>query len=253
VLALLGLAAILLPNFISLGFGLPGAQELRAQVDAATRVYGHGSFFEILVFRWSETLRLILPLLWSVLPRTAGLMWWGAAAWRWGVLRQPERRRGWLWAILAAGIAIGGGTSFLHALAASSGRPSPMLSELEDLVSVVPLALAYAAALLLWLRPGRAPGMVAPFAAAGQMALTNYLTESIVLGFVFYGYGFGLFGRLGPAAGLAMAIVLYGAQVVFSVAWLRRYRFGPFEWAWRSLTYGRRQPLRRANSAIAAA
>jgi uncharacterized protein len=77
------------------------------------------------------------------------------------------------------------------------------------------------------------------------MALTNYLTQSIVLSFVFYGYGLGLFARVSPAGGFAMACALYATQLAFSVAWLERYRFGPFEWFWRSMTYGRRQPFRR--------
>ena len=133
----------------------------------------------------------------------------------------------------------------LHAHAKATGRPSPLPDQLEDLVSVIPLAFAYGAAVLLWMGSGRAAAIAKPFAAAGRMALTNYLTQSIVLGFVFYGYGFGWFGRIGPAAGLAMAIVLYAAQLAVSVVWLRQYRFGPFEWLWRSLTYGRRQPLQR--------
>jgi uncharacterized protein len=250
VLGLLGLATILLPNFVSLGFGSPGPDVWRAQVAAATRVYGHGTYLEILAFRWRETLRLILPLLWGVLPRTAGLMSWGASAWRSGLLRHPDQHRRLLWGILAVGLILGGGTSFLRASAASSGHRSSLPSELEDLVSTIPLAFAYAAAVLLWLRPGFAtpaatPFAAAPFAAAGQMALTNYLTQSILLGFVFYGYGLALFGELGPAAGLAIAVVFYSAQLAFSVAWLKRFRFGPCEWLWRSLTYRRRQPLHR--------
>lgn len=98
--------------------------------------------------------------------------------------------------------------------------------------------------MLLWRGPVRSRA-VTSLAAAGQMALTNYLMESIVLGFVFYGYGFGLFGRLGPAAAALIGVALYVAQFAMSVAWLQRFRFGPVEWLWRSLTYGRRQPMRR--------
>jgi uncharacterized protein len=237
VLALLGVAAILLPNFVSLTFGFPEGAAMRAQALADARVYAHGSYPEIVAFRWSETWHFIAPILWSVLPRTAGLMWWGAAAWRAGL----HCRRGLLWAVLLAGGAIGGGTSVAHALAQSAGRPSPVPEGWADLISIIPLAFAYAAAVLLWLRPGR----LGAFAAAGQMALTNYLTHSVVLGFIFYGYGFGLFDRTGPAAGFAMACALFAVQLFVSVMWLRRYRFGPVEWVWRSLTYGRRQPFRR--------
>jgi len=119
---------------------------------------------------------------------------------------------------------------------------------LLDAGSSAPLALAYAAALLLWLRGPRARPLAAPIAAAGQMALTNYLAQSICLSLIFYGYGLGLSARLGSAPAALLGLALYAVQLAVSGAWLRRYRFGPVEWLWRSLTYGRRQPMRRADS-----
>jgi uncharacterized protein len=59
-----------------------------------------------------------------------------------------------------------------------------------------------------------------------------------------YGYGFGLFGQVGLAAGLAIAVILYAVQIPLSHWWLARFRFGPFEWIWRALTYTQRQALR---------
>ena len=76
------------------------------------------------------------------------------------------------------------------------------------------------------------------------MALTNYLLQSIILGWIFYGYGLGLFGRVGVAAAFAMGIAVYAAQVWFSTWWLRHHWFGPLEWLWRSLMYGVAQPMR---------
>ena len=77
------------------------------------------------------------------------------------------------------------------------------------------------------------------------MALTSYLTQSIVLSVIFYGWGLGLYGRLGEARAAAIGVTIFGVQAVLSAAWLRRYRFGPVEWLWRSFTYGERQPMRR--------
>ena len=77
------------------------------------------------------------------------------------------------------------------------------------------------------------------------MALSNYLAQSIIFSFVFYGFGFGLFGRLGSAAAALLGLAVFAGQLVMSEWWLRRFRFGPAEWLWRSLTYGRWQPLRR--------
>jgi uncharacterized protein len=80
------------------------------------------------------------------------------------------------------------------------------------------------------------------------MALTNYLLRSLVCTTTFYGYGLGLFGRIGAAAGIVLTLVIYALQIPLSVWWLRRFRFGPLEWLCRSLTYGQVQPLRQQSA-----
>jgi uncharacterized protein len=87
--------------------------------------------------------------------------------------------------------------------------------------------------------------MLAWAAPLGRMAFTNYLAQSVICGWIFYGYGLGQFGRPGVAATLAIGVFVYVAQVVFSAWWLRRYRFGPVEWFWRSCMYGVPQPMRQ--------
>jgi len=107
------------------------------------------------------------------------------------------------------------------------------------------LMLAYVSALcLLALSPvwGKRLQVLAP---VGQMALTNYLTQSIVCTLIFYGYGLGLFGKVGHAAGIALAIAIYLLQIPFSRWWMKRFYYGPAEWLWRSLTYLKPQPFRR--------
>jgi uncharacterized protein len=81
--------------------------------------------------------------------------------------------------------------------------------------------------------------LLLPFAAVGRMALTDYLMQSVVCTLFFYHYTTGLYGSIGPAMGLVITVILYSAQVVFSNWWLRRYRFGPMEWLWRGMTYGK--------------
>ena len=82
-------------------------------------------------------------------------------------------------------------------------------------------------------------------AAAGRMSFSNYVAQSVVFGMLFYGYGFGLFGRLGSAVTAGLGMLVYAAQVCASQWWLHRFRFGPLEWLWRTITYGRAQPMRR--------
>jgi uncharacterized protein len=105
-------------------------------------------------------------------------------------------------------------------------------------------AAMYVAALTLLVQRTWWRARLAPLAALGRMTLTTYLTQSVVCTLLFYGYGLGWYGQVGYTGMLAITLVLFGAQLVFSVWWLHRYRFGPAEWLWRSLTYRRRQPMR---------
>ncbi len=82
-----------------------------------------------------------------------------------------------------------------------------------------------------WMRP------------AGQMAFTNYLMQSIIGTLIFTGIGFGLFGQLERHQLYIMVLAIWIFQIIFSIIWLKYFRFGPFEWAWRSLTYWKRQPF----------
>ena len=74
--------------------------------------------------------------------------------------------------------------------------------------------------------------------------MSNYLLHTLILLSIFHNFGLGLFGQIGPAVGVALAVLLYVLQVLLSVWWLPRFRFGPAEWLWRTLTYGKLQPMR---------
>jgi uncharacterized protein len=81
----------------------------------------------------------------------------------------------------------------------------------------------------------------------GQLALTNYLIQSILCGLFFYGIGFGMFGELGRTELYYIVAVIWLLQVIFSHLWVKYFLYGPFEWAWRSLTYWKKQPFRKEN------
>ena len=101
------------------------------------------------------------------------------------------------------------------------------------------LALAYLSIVVL------AKDRLQVLAPVGQMALTNYLAQSLVWTWVIYGHGLGLWGVLPRWSSIPLALAFFGLQVVISHWWMARYRFGPAEWVWRSLTYLKRQPMRR--------
>ncbi len=82
------------------------------------------------------------------------------------------------------------------------------------------------------------------FAPMGRMALTNYIMHSVILTTLFYGYAGGLYGQISRAPQMLIVVAIILFQLYFSAWWLKRYRFGPLEWLWRSLTYKQRQPMR---------
>ena len=91
----------------------------------------------------------------------------------------------------------------------------------------------------------RQRGLLSSLAPIGRMALSNYLFQSVVCTLVFYGYGLGLYRKIGAAITPILTIIIYRVQVALSNWWLHRFRFGPVEWLWRSLIYGKRQPFVR--------
>ena len=132
-------------------------------------------------------------------------------------------------------------------LAAPEMPANLFLAEALYCVSTPTLAIGYAAgAALLWANGRRR--LLEWAAPAGRMALTNYLMQTILQSLLFYGWGLALIGRFGLILIYPFALALFAFQVAFSRWWLGRYRFGPVEWAWRSLTYGKRQPMIRATA-----
>jgi uncharacterized protein len=94
----------------------------------------------------------------------------------------------------------------------------------------------------------KTPGIQAwthPFAAVGRMALTNYLLQTLMCTTLFFGHGFGLFGRVERVGQIGIVFAIWVLQLLMSTWWLARFRFGPMEWLWRSLTYWKVQPMWR--------
>lgn len=106
------------------------------------------------------------------------------------------------------------------------------------------LSLGYAAAIIVLAQHERWKRIVQPLGAVGRMALTVYLTQTLLFTTLFYGYAFGQVYRIGPAAVTAYAILFFAIQIAACAWWVRRFRFGPMEWLWRSLTYMRIYPIR---------
>ena len=236
---LLYIAMPLLPPIVS----FPSNVWMRAHVAEARQIYGSGDFLDVFMFRNRE-ISALLPLHLLVFPRTIGLFLCGVLAWRTGIFLRPGNHGRLLFSLAAGSLIVGAGL----ALAAQEPEmfgwpPLGRLQEPADRLGGLMLACAYAATVIACVRLPGGQTKLAWAAPIGRMAFTNYLAQSFILGWIFYGYGLGLFGRLSVTMAFAVGVALYVAQVAFSTWWLSRYRYGPVEWLWRTLMYSAWQPM----------
>lgn len=112
------------------------------------------------------------------------------------------------------------------------------------------LAAGYCAGIVVALRSDWGRALFTPFGAVGRMALTNYLAQGFIYAFILFGVGpgLGLAGKIGSFGILMICAAFFALQIAFSHWWLARYRFGPIEWLWRTLTYGERPRMRRSET-----
>jgi uncharacterized protein len=157
-------------------------------------------------------------------------------------LTQPERHRMWFRRWRSRGLLLG--------LPLATGAWLLLADAnwmVPDLMTATGLTLAAVAGLLLSLAYLSAVTLGAQrmrfLAPAGRMALSNYLAQSLFWTWMVYGHGVGLWGQLPRSMQLVLALVFFALQVAFSHWWLKRFRFGPAEWLWRSLTYWKPQPM----------
>ncbi|HKQ44490.1 MAG TPA: DUF418 domain-containing protein [Rhizomicrobium sp.] len=216
---------------------------LASHIQAANRVYGSGDFGQILAFRIKEVSPL-LPLHALVFPRTVGLFMLGILLWRLGVVRNAKRHARKLWHAAALLITLGLALTLSTTARWFSGWPflggiDPFAASAATII----LSLGYCS---LAFAVGSAGRWLAWFEPLGRMAFTNYIVQSLLLGWIFYGYGLGLFSKIGPAEGMVFVVAIYAAQGILSMWWLKHFRHGPLEWLWRAMMYGKRPKFRVA-------
>lgn len=222
---------------------------------AALAAFRHGGWAEMLRANIQYDLYLHATA-WSLVFFTLGRLLLGAGLGLGGWLQAPARHRAqWLrllWTCLPAGLAL----TLCFALQDRDllGRwtygldplPARMVSRFLRNAAYLLTALGYLSGFVLaWLHP-RGQRALAWLAPMGRMALTHYIGQTVAGIALFYGVGLGIGPRHGMAAVLVAFVMIFAAQAWLGRWWLARFRFGPLEWVWRSLTYGSRQPLRLA-------
>jgi uncharacterized protein len=175
------------------------------------------------------------------------LMLIGMALFKLGLLRLGHSRRAYLWMIVL-GYGIGLIVNFFevrHLLMYQFHTLARVQAEVSYDLGRLAMTTGHVGLLMLFCNAGILGWLQRRLAAVGQMALTNYVTHSIVCMLVFRSFGLGLYGHLSRHQLYYVVFAIWAAQLVISPIWLAHFRFGPLEWLWRTLTYGVKQPMRR--------
>jgi uncharacterized protein len=219
-----------------------GRAQLAALLGSYPQVVAHRAPFVLM----AQTLFFLMFFLW----RCGGMMLLGMALYKSGFLEGRWSTRSYV-LIALLGLAVGLSLAALGIRELEQLRfamPQRATADLYNYAGAVFASLGYAAALLLLIKYDAVPMLRRRLAAVGQMALSNYLFQSLATAIIFLGWGAGYAGRFDYAEQLLVVVAIWVLQLALAPVWLARFRFGPAEWAWRSLTYAQRQPLRRQHS-----
>jgi uncharacterized protein len=256
-----------------LTMGLPRLQEILASPEAAQAMakaareksealklivltaFRDGGYFDVVRANAIFYMDFIKGVLFS-LPAILGRFLLGFAAGRSGIFQDPAQHRPFFRKLLIWGLVagvIGNGTStvlgilFLKKVLNPDTMPwLPVAMTPVRQFAEVGLAAFYVAAITLLFQRATWQRLLSVLAPVGRMALSNYLTQTVLSISLYYGLGLGLLTTLGPKALVGIPVGIFVLQIGLSHWWLSRFRFGPAEWVWRSLTYGKAQPMRRA-------
>lgn len=208
----------------------------------------HGGYLEVVAGRapmvaLGQSIYFAIFFLW----RCGGMMLVGMALFKSGFLtgaRAPAFYARTAAVCLAIGVALSSyGFTALESIAFA--MPARAIADSWNYAGAIFTSVGYAAAILYVITTGRLAALRRRLAAVGQMAFTNYLSHSVITAALFLGWGLDLAGRFDYAQQLLVVGAIWILQLVVSPLWLARFRFGPAEWLWRSLTYWQRQPMRR--------
>lgn len=224
----------------------PPAEELARQIAAMQGANGLLGVLSENARQWGEFVQFALL---SGIVRTAGVMMIGLALFKWGFFSgtAPAWAYGLIAAIGAPALAVVGWQATMNAQA---GFPflhmmGPGLA--ANTVLSLPIALAYAALLVVVVKAGALAWLTRPLAAVGRMAFTNYIAQTLIMTTLFYGArGLGLFGEVDRVTLWGVVIAIWIAQLIWSPLCMSRFRMGPLEWLWRRLATGRSESFAAA-------
>lgn len=222
---------------------------IQETIDRAFLVYSTGSFSEIMRMRLTEYSMVVNGVLF-VFPNVMSLFLVGIVLGRKKVFKDIPNAlsvlKKFFWWCLPVGVILS--TTYVYSMEITSYTSlnwHMLLMVASSLIGGPAMMFVYLYLFTLLYHKGFFGKVTQAISKTGRMAFTNYLTQTIICTTIFYSYGLGLYGRVNYWQGILLAIAIFGLQLLWSHYWLRNYRFGPFEWLWRSMTYARWQPLKR--------
>lgn len=218
-------------------------------VERATSIYSSGSFSEIISVRMEEFFTMLGGSLFFFCPVILAMFLIGFLVARRGIVSNYETNLPLFEKVFWWGLSIGVITNVLYTVSyrySSMNVPDgwSLLTTSMHTFGGISLGLCYISGISILFIKGKAGLLIKYFAPIGRMALTNYLMQSIICSILFHSYGLGFYGKVEVWQGIVLAVLIFALQVQLSRWWLSRFRFGPFEWLWRSLTYFRLQPMK---------
>ncbi len=227
----------------------PDAEALAEERAAMLGSFGDRAAYMAPIVIMMQTFMLFVWGIW----RIAAMMLIGMALYKWGVFSAARSTR--FYAIMiGAGLLTGvplvlGGVSMMHATDFDPLKALGVNGAFNYFGSVG-IALAWVGLVMLVCKSGALSKLRAGLAAVGRMAFTNYLMQSVIAAFIFYGWGLGYYGSMSRSELLLIVGGVWMLQLTISPLWLSRFRMGPLEWLWRSLTYLKPQPIVRPASVV---
>lgn len=218
-------------------------EQLKQEMDARSKGYWSVVMHKLPVNQYMQTAFLYFINFWD----TLAMMLWGMAFFKLGILKAAKSNRFyWLMALIGYGIGIT--TNYFegsHIISSNFSILSINKTYMTYHLGRIPTACGHIALIMLFVKSGFLPLLQKALAAVGQMAFTNYITQSIICNFIFLGYGFSMYGKLQRYELYYIVFSIWIFQLIVSPIWLKYFRFGPLEWLWRSLTYWKMQPMRK--------
>lgn len=255
-LVVIGLAVFAVASVLSIGIGLttefiPDKDVAditatwapdTAKINAELLAYRSG-WFTLQAQRTSDTLGMhttVLPI--EVFWQSAGIMLLGMALYRWHILSAVRNDRFYCCLALigfGVGVPVVVAGAWWNFAAGWNWERSMFLGSQFNYWGSLTMAFGYVGLVMLAVRRGWFSALQMRLAAAGRMAFTNYIAQTLICTTIFYGHGFGLFGRVDRWQQAIVVIAVWGLQLWWSPLLMRRFRYGPLEWCWRALTYWR--------------